>query len=568
MNIVKRFAVCFLALIWILTSLGCATLFSRPNQITEKGRLSLFPSNTSWPIHKPVKIYWSTNMIPFVEAETDEDCAFAIGVVHAYLRLGQMEIFKRGSAGRLSESAGPIATPKIDETLRRLDLGRANEGSYQMLSSDDKIWLEQYIAGINFFIKQTNELPYEFNFLDIEKEKWTYADSLRIGRLAGGDANWSSLLSFLDLRKSDGWESAWEKKIENSKESLPTATTTASLDLEKFLSIFTKTGSNSVVVAGNKSKNEGGLIASDPHLGIFVPNLWLLMGYKSPSYHTVGYMLPGVPAVTLGRNKDIAWGGTYMRGTSSHLFEVRPDQITRIRKEVIKRRFWFDKTVEIKESVLGPVVFEGKDPKTKRQQMIALNWVGHQPSNELGSFLNANRSKNWDSFKAGFKDFAVSGLNITYADKSGNIGFLPAIRQPILKDNSEYDSLVKSDTNSIESYRGPLALPSAFNSRSGFFVSANNMPFVTSPPLARAFAQNDRFKRWSQLLSTNEKISATELKSWQLDTFSEDSLALSRQIISELTGAPKELTEYFNKLKNWDGFFGIESEGAVAFETL
>jgi penicillin G amidase len=389
MKALKRFFPCSLALIWLTTSLGCATLFSRPKQITVGGRASLFPSNKSWPIRKPVKIYWSENKIPFIEAETDEDCAFAIGVVHAYLRLGQMEIFKRGSAGRLSESAGPIATPKIDETLRRLDLGRASDGSFQMLSSADKVWLEQYIAGVNFYVNETNQLPYEFKFLDIKKEKWTYADSLRIGRLAGGDANWSTLLSFLALRKSDGWESVWQKEVENTKESLPTATATGFLDLS-LLSLFSRTGSNSIVVAGNRSKNQSAMIASDPHLGIFVPNLWLLMGYKSPSYHTVGYMLPGVPAVTLGRNKDVAWGGTYMRGTSSHLFEVRPDQITGTRREIIKRRYWFDKTVEIKESVLGPVVFDGTDPKTNRPQMIALNWVGHQPSNELGAFLNAN----------------------------------------------------------------------------------------------------------------------------------------------------------------------------------
>ncbi|NRA67386.1 MAG: penicillin acylase family protein [Pseudobacteriovorax sp.] len=88
---------------------GCSTLLTFPEPRSEGQRLSDFPTK-DWPVKGKVSIYWHQNMIPFIEAENDLDCAFAIGVVQAHLRLGQLEMFRRLSAGRLSESGGAFST--------------------------------------------------------------------------------------------------------------------------------------------------------------------------------------------------------------------------------------------------------------------------------------------------------------------------------------------------------------------------------------------------------------------------------------------------------------------------
>ncbi len=547
---------------------GCATLFSSPQYTSMEMRIAQFESIKNWPTEKKVKISWNSQMIPFVEAETDKDCAFSVGVVHAFLRLGQMELFKRGSAGRLSESSGPLVVPAIDEAIRKLDLGRSAQSSYEKLAVKDKEWLDSYIAGINFVISQTTELPYEYTFLDWEKEHWAFDDSMRIAHLAGGDANWANLISLLSIRDQKGWELLWKQTLESGDQSVPTIASTEVSSFAKFMSLAGRTGSNSVVVGSSKTKTKGAMIASDPHLGIFVPNLWLLMGYKSPSYHVLGYMLPGVPAVTLGRNQSVAWGGTYMRGVSTHLFEVRPEQIIRLRNEKIKRRWWWSKDISIKESVHGPVIYDGIDPATKKPQMIALNWVGHQPSNELGAFLSANRSTDWMSFRNSFKDYAVSGLNITYADKFGNIGFISAIRQPLLNDRAEQDQLIKSPDNFVRSYKDPLNLPSLINPKEGFIASANNMPVKTDPPLALVFAHNDRIRRWQKFIGEATKVTTQNLMSWQQDVHSEDSVRLKRMILANIKKIPSELEDYRKRLAAWNGEFDINSNGAVAFEIL
>jgi hypothetical protein len=70
------------------------------------------------------------------------------------------------------------------------------------------------------------------------------------------------------------------------------------------------------------STTGGALLASDPHLSLNLPNLWLTVGMRSPSYDIVGMMVPGLPVMGFGRNRHIAWGGTNLRSASSDAFDI------------------------------------------------------------------------------------------------------------------------------------------------------------------------------------------------------------------------------------------------------
>ena len=76
------------------------------------------------PLQGRVTVYWDEHQIPFIDAETDDDAAFALGLVHAHLRLGQMAIYRRIAQGRIAEMGGPLAID-IDHGIRILDFGRA-----------------------------------------------------------------------------------------------------------------------------------------------------------------------------------------------------------------------------------------------------------------------------------------------------------------------------------------------------------------------------------------------------------------------------------------------------------
>ena len=62
--------------------------------------------------------------IPFIEAESDGDTAFALGLVHAHLKLGQMAPMRMLARGRVSEMIGPLGVD-IDRGLRTVGFSRA-----------------------------------------------------------------------------------------------------------------------------------------------------------------------------------------------------------------------------------------------------------------------------------------------------------------------------------------------------------------------------------------------------------------------------------------------------------
>ncbi len=548
--------------------LGCSTLFTYSEPKSAQERFAVFEKLKDWPIEKKLIVYWHDRMIPFVEAQTDSDCAFAIGVVHAHLRLGQMELFKRMSAGRLSETGGPFGTPDLDHLIRILNLQGSAELSLSRLSSKERQWLQRYVDGVNFFIEQMPELPVTFRFMNFKPEAWTLTDALRVGRLASADANWSSLFSFLALKDEKGWNEVWSQYINQGENSLPSFTQSDAIDFDQYLKTIGRSGSNSFVVSGKKTKAGSALIANDPHLGIFAPNLWLLMGYKSPSFHTIGYMLPSVPVVALGRNKEIAWGGTYMRGVSSHLFEVQDEDVVSEREERIGRRFWFDKKVKIRESSQGPILTDHPNFKNSKTQ-IALSWTGQLGSNEFGSYFKANQSKNFKEFRKSFEDYAVAGLNLTYADNLGNVALIPAIRQPILSDEKDQFELVKNRKTKITHNLPPSELPYALNPSQGFIVSTNNLPFKTAPRIAYVSGSNDRFNRASELLSNKQFLNTQDLMRTQSDVFSRESHEFSRFIAkrfeSHLTSS---IDDILKPLETWDGQYRIEQKEPLVFEFL
>lgn len=547
---------------------GCSTLSTFPDHKSAEDRFSQFESLKNWPLQKNVKIYWHDKMIPFVDAQTDDDCAFTIGVLHAHLRLGQMELFKRMSAGRLSESGGPFVLPNIDHLIRILNLQKSAELSLERLSKSERQWLQKYIDGINFFIENMPGRPVTFKLMNFKPEPWTLVDALRVGRIAAADANWSGLFSFLALRNEEGWQDVWMRYISEGENSLPSFSANDTISFNQFFKTLNRSGSNSIAVSGKKTTTGSAIIANDPHLGIFAPNLWLLMGYKSPSFQVIGYMLPSVPVVALGRNKDIAWGGTYMRGISTHLFEVDESEVIHERTEIIKRRFWLDKKISIRETAKGTLLTDHPDFKDSKES-IALGWTGQQGSNEFGAFYKANLSSDFTQFRASFEDYAISGLNLTFADKNGNVALIPAIRQPILNNSLELTQLVKSKSTDIVRYLKPTDLPYALNPSEGYIVSANNIPLNLKPRIAFVSGMSDRFKRGSYLLRKKEFFSATDIMSIQADVYSEASHGFASFIADKFEGDSSESDKkILIPLIKWDGQYRIEQREPLIFEFL
>ena len=411
---------------------GCALLTPLPDETSLAERLAAIPIANA-PVKGRVTIHWDDHQIPFIEAEHDDDAAFALGLVHAHLRLGQMEIFRRISQGRIAEMGGPLATD-IDHGLRILNFRRAAAEIERALSSATRAWLTAYVAGINHYQQNVRDLPHEFAMLGLDREKWSIADVITFGRLAGTDVNWLVWANALKLRRRSDWKQVWARLVRNGTASVPSFDGgRAQAAFNGLLGGIAKSGSNSLAVAPGRSRTGAAIMANDPHLGITLPNLWLIAGIKSPSYHAVGLMAPGLPVFAIGRNPWIAWGGTNMRAASSDLYDVSdlaPGDFTE-RTERIAVRWWFDREITVRETSWGPVLSDAPFLADAGMPPTALKWTGHGASDEIGAMLGVSRARNFRQFRAAFRSFTVPGQNMLYADRDGNIGQVMAVRLPV-----------------------------------------------------------------------------------------------------------------------------------------
>ncbi len=187
-----------LALTLILATVGCMIVTPLPPKSTVPERLAMFPAD-GVPVRGKVVIYWDRHMIPFIEAEHDEDLALVLGMVHAHLRLGQMAFLRRASQGRLAEMFGPPVAD-IDHALRLLDLPRAAPAIKERLPAETRSWLENFVGGINLYQERMTREPHEFAVLGIEPTPWTVEDVIALERLSGVDVNWLAWFMLLRAR--------------------------------------------------------------------------------------------------------------------------------------------------------------------------------------------------------------------------------------------------------------------------------------------------------------------------------------------------------------------------------
>lgn len=547
---------------------ACSAL--SPEKKTREERLAAFPT-TGLPVEQPVTIRWNAFQVPYIEAKTDRDLAFALGLVHGHLRLAQIRLLKQASQGRLSEMIGPF-TQDIDHAIRILDYGRASAEIVRRMPSETRVLLEAFVHGLNHYQARLREMPPEFGLLGLEPEPFTIEDLLTIGRLAGTDVNWLAYLSLLPQRDEPDWPLIWARALEAGSGPTVSFKSHTRQAFNDLLWGASRSGSNAVVVAPEKSASGAPLIASDPHLGVSVPNLWLMAGIRSPSFAGVGLMIPGLPFLALGRTADIAWGGTNMRAANSDLYDIAEAEDAAIETETtrIGTRFWFDAERKLRRSRFGSILSDSPLVPARPDEVLALRWVGHLPTDEVSSLFRVMRARNARDFHASLAGFAVSPQNFLCADRHGNICHVLATMLP-KRTKQAPDGLVlpagaESDWASLAD---ATELPAAINPPEGFLASANNRPTDAPWPIGYFFNADERIRRLKQIIAEDERVSVDDLKALQRDTVSLAArrihAALMPLIEADAAGADPA---FLARLRSFDGDYRADAAGPVAFETL
>jgi penicillin amidase len=575
-----------------LLTVGCVFRPSKPDTFTTRQRVETFPTNVatqtntaasgeSQPLanHAPLTIYWSEHQVPFIDAADDRDVPYAIGLVHAHLRLGQMEVLRLISQGRLAEVAGPIPiVVDISHALRLIDYPKAAAEIEAAMRPDTRAWLERYVQGLNDYRARAAKRPHEARVLGLEDEAWTLRDIIAIGRLAGTDINWGAMASHLRMASNPHWDAVRARLAKFQDAASPSfgprsleQPLEATLDLVQSVG---KTGSNSFVVAGSRTRTGKPILANDPHVGFTLPALWCALGYRSPSHHVTGLTIPGIPFVVLGRNPHIAWGGTNMQGISTSLFDVSslPKDAFTTRTIQIERRFWAGATRKIRESPLGPVITDLPALKDWKGPALAMKWRGHEPSDEYSAFMDASHASTWEEFRAAWKPYAVSGQNFVFADDLGNIGQLLAFEfQPAAGRTGRLP--IADPANPLHRWDVPenqpipsTSLPYALNPSVGYLVSTNNVPVRMNPPVVLNGNWNDRQDRISQLIEEGP-LDQLRAGTIQRDVYSKTAHELSKAIVAR--AREKSIAHpLVQELEAWDGHYRKDSRGALVFQAV
>lgn len=549
---------------------GCAAI--SPSEVSTSERLDSFPVQAA-EVSQPVEIFWDKHQTPYIYAQTDADLAFAMGMVTQHLRGAQLAIMKRVAYGRLGESAGPFSHD-VDHLLHLLDFPKAGALAEAALDDQTRAWVESYVRGLNAYQNHWSDTPPEFGLLGLEAEPWTVSDIMTIGRMASADVTWLAYLNLLEAQQTPEWETIKDRMMQRdigvgaSRDTNDAAG--SQFAMAALLDNFNKTGSNTVAIGATRSATGAPMIANDPHLGLGMPNFWLTIGIQSPSYHAVGFMVPGLPFLALGRNEHIAWGGTNARSASSWLVDVTNEPIDCTAAELTSR-FWFNSDVEVCTSAYGPVITDHPMWQAPDGKRYALNWLGHRQADEgtsggeLAAFLRSNRARNVQEFRQAFAGYAVSSQNLIAVDKQGGLVHVLAMTSP----TDLGTDLVQHPSNNPQNFLDGTQLPADFAQQSEVITSANNRPHF-APSWQRGFySSNSRADRLRERVVAQPKWSVQELLMLQQDTYSAAAHGIAKQLADYLLQhSQAEVKAYGQELVAWDGHYQVESTGALAFEQL
>ncbi|WP_207802998.1 penicillin acylase family protein [Roseicella frigidaeris] len=567
----RRGAGLVLAMLAILP--GCAALLPRERSVAE--RIAALPQ-AGLPLQRPVTIRWNPHLVPWIEASSDADLAVALGLVHGHLRGAQIALLRMVSRGRLAEIAGPLAT-EIDHALRILDFGRAAPEIERRWPPETRDFVSHFVAGLNHAVLHGPRPP-EYGLLGLRREPFTPADILAIGRLAGTDINWLSYFSLLAERGQPGFARHWQRLREaGAGTARPAGEAEAALGA--LLQGLSRSGSNTLAIAPARSASGAAMLAADPHLGLSLPNLWLLAGMRSPSFHAVGMMIPGLPILGLGRNPDLAWGGTNLRAASSDLFDVGrlPPEAFAEREVTIRQRLWFPARRQARLSPQGPVVTDATVVPSRPGETIALRWAGHEPGDEITALLRAARARSGAEFAASFAGFAVSPQNMLYADRQGHIGRVTAALLPARRGFPAADPVLDARdpaaTSPWERLRDATTLPRLADPPEGVLASANENPALWAkdpPPIGLFFSDGDRVARLRALALARPKLTPADLAAIQADTVAPKAAVLAAGLLARLDALPGGAPEpaLLAPLRGWDGDYAAGSRAALVFELL
>ena len=583
-----------LALIVAATATG-AYWYVDSKQPQRAGELSLSA------LQAPVTVDYDERGVPHIQAQNEADMYRALGYVHAQDRLFQMEILRRLARGELAEILGSklIDTDRLFRTLGIREHADRYAAKMDMSAPASKALLA-YLDGVNQY-QANHPAPIEFDVLGIDKRPFTTADTLSVaGYMAYSfaaafrtepvlthirDQLGADYLKVFDLdwqpQGAVGQHLAagdWQDLNAIAKLSLAALEDTGLPQFE---------GSNAWAVSGSRTASGKPLLAGDPHIRFAVPSVWYEANLSYPGFSLYGHHQALNPVASLGHNQAFAWSLTMFQNDDLDLIAEKtnpanPNQVwyrgqwveLQSRVEQISVKDAAAVSLTIRRSPHGPIINSALG-ETAGSTPIAMWWAFLETDNPiLDGFYQLNRADTLDKARSAVENIESPGLNIIWANATGDIGWWAAAKLPRRPAGVNPSFILDGSNGEAEKdgYFPFSANPQEENPARGYIISANYQPVSpTGMEIPGYYNLPDRGQRLNERLSDSSvKWDLSNSQALQLEPGTGYPQRLLTSLAADLRAAAKDAEEkaLVEQLLSWDGQHNLDATAATLFNQL
>lgn len=558
-------------------------------------------------VSAPVRVVYDDRAVPHIFAASELDAWRALGYVTARDRLFQLDLQARAGGGTLAELVGAAALP-ADREVRRLGMARAAERLAAALPDTGEAGaaLDAYAAGINAWVDEMpeRELPLEYRLLNRRPAHWSRTRTLQVLlRMNYMLARSTTELDYLAAAAAVGDTAAaalfplhWpiQEPVQPSPGEPrrvplvvppPGAPDTAAAAM---LAAFPGTGprpelgSNNWAVAPARTRDRVALLAGDPHLDLTLPAIWYEAHLVVPGVlDAYGVTIPGLPAIVLGFNRDVAWTFTNTEADVMDRWAEAVDDPARPTHYRLDGTWTpLETRVEVYRGPRGEVLAVDTLRFTHRGPMrragagwLSLRWTALESAGEVAGLHRAARARTAREWLDAMAGFQAPPQNMLVADRAGTIAIRSTGRFPIRGQGGRGDRILDGTTRASD-WTGdwPLAdYPQAVDPAQGFLASDNQEPLdpreqprylgADWPPPWRAL-------RINALLRADSAVTPETMRRWQTDPGSARADWYVPYFLAAAAAFPADtaVAQAARLLASWDRRYTARSDAPVLFE--